>query len=259
MESSQMTDPVISATHLNTALFQWQKHPHLLCQINLKRDENLSKLISLYYATMKLFCICLLYLLCGKYPFHNNFWDGSADRKKKGKDTWSIQTKGTKHFCTRLGKMISLLCDLLLQIARQRPNNKNTGKHNIKSKLSEGLKKPNPAHRWHSLNSLPFLGSSYTQTITQPRSCSLLLIMLESHSEVKKVQMQTLAWALKQLSANRPQDRTTLGNCKMMGKWGERRNKALLLMKRESFLLHQNRPFPRHVIPRPVPRTGVSP
>lgn len=69
-----------------------------------------------------------------------------ADGKKRGKDT---QISNQRDFfflfyAQNLVIVISLLCDLLLQIARQRPYNKNRGKHDIKSKLSKGLKNPTP-------------------------------------------------------------------------------------------------------------------
>lgn len=63
-------------------------------------------------------------------------------RRREEESTQRFQTKGTQYFCTKFAKMVSLLCDLLLQIARQRPYNSNTGKHNIKSKLSKRLKNP---------------------------------------------------------------------------------------------------------------------
>lgn len=78
--------------------------------------------------------------------------------EKKEKDSQRFQSKGTKYFCTKFAKFISILCVLLLQIAWQKSYNKNTSKSNMKSKSSKGLKNPAP-HIDDILQILcPFLG-----------------------------------------------------------------------------------------------------
>lgn len=186
-----------------------------------------------------LVCICLL-LLMESNCFTLIFGMGQMGRKEG--NTFRFQTKVTKYFCTKSVRW----CDFYVIYCSRWQKRGLIIKIlvNTKSKLSKDPKKPNSTHRQHSPNSLPFLGSSYTQTITQTKGSSLL---------------QTPAWPWKEPGANRLQDCLILGNYKIMCSRGQRRKQSPAEDKMRVFPAPPKPSISKACNTQPVPRTGVSP